>query len=80
MKSISSLPAIALLTGLLAAPAAFAQDTAEQRGIIDCGAEFAACITTENIFKCSGELAKCLLSGGDANGGGNGSAAMDRRD
>lgn len=76
MKCIRSLSAIALLSGLLAAPAAFAQDTAEPSGIIDCGAAFAVCITTENIFKCSGELAKCLLTGGDDDG----SSAMDRRD
>ncbi|MBJ7517257.1 MAG: hypothetical protein JHC82_13915 [Stenotrophomonas sp.] len=76
MKSISSLPAIALLTGLLAAPAAFAQDTAEQRGIIDCGVQYATCIITQNIFTCTAEFALCLLGGGD----GNGSSAMDRRD
>jgi hypothetical protein len=76
MRSIRSLPAIALLTGLLAAPAAFAQDTAKPSGVIDCGVQYAACILTRNIFTCTAELALCLLAGGH----GNGSAAMDRRD
>ncbi|MBD7954052.1 hypothetical protein H9654_07500 [Stenotrophomonas sp. Sa5BUN4] len=76
MKRIRTLPAIALLTGFLAAPAAFAQNNAEQRGIIDCGVQYATCIITKNIFTCSAELALCLLG----SGGGNGSAAMERRD
>ena len=76
MKRIRSLPAIALLSGLLAAPAAFAQDTADQRGIVDCGARYAACIITQSIFTCTAKLALCLMSGGDDNG----SASMDRRD
>lgn len=76
MKSITSLPAIALLTGLLAAPAAFAQDTAKPSGVIDCGVQYAACILTRNIFTCTAELAQCLLTSGN----GDGSAAMDRRD
>jgi hypothetical protein len=76
MKRIRSLPAIALLSGLLAAPAAFAQDTADQRGIVDCGARYAVCIIAQSIFTCTAKLALCLMSGGQDNG----SASMDRRD
>lgn len=76
MKRIRSLPAIALLSGVLAAPAAFAQDNADQRGVVECGVQYAACIITESIFTCTAKLAQCLLGGGDDDG----SAAMDRRD
>jgi hypothetical protein len=76
MKRIRTLPTIVLLAGFLAAPAALAQNNAEQRGIIDCGIQYATCMITQNIFTCSAEFALCMLGGG----GGSGSAAMDRRD